>query len=186
MTGNQNSVTLYNINTTEEGNGIIFDGKSSYAQLNLQQELTFPMTIDLKLSCLENKVTIIYIEPSSKIALAIGNNNYFTCTIGESTNTFQIPDDFFNGNVKHIVLIYNSLTNIQAYVNGTELTKNSTESSLTSLVDTISYFGRREKGDYFKGILYEFNIYRKALNENEINEQYNYTIKIIRNKLILK
>ena len=64
------------------------------------------------------------------------------------------------------------MTDFEFYINGQKLDKNTSTDAWATDVGTISYLGRRQRGDYFKGIMYEFRIYNTILSENEIMENY--------------
>ena len=171
MSNNENDAVFTNAKYNEGRNGVIFDGTSTYAQLSLKQNLTFPMTIETTIACTEAQTSLIYLEPISQTALGMWED-YFIVTIYEKTLTIPIPLDFFNGEIKHIVITYNSLTDFEFYINGQKLDKNTSIDAWATDVGTISYLGRRQRGDYFKGIMYEFRIYNTILSENEIMENY--------------
>ena len=181
MTGNNNDAVLTDIYATDEDDGIIFNGISSYAQLNLQEELTFPMTVEMTLKCAEELTnSLLYIEPTSKIGFGIWYG-YFVFTINTSAQTVSIPSDFFDGNLKHIVITYSSLTDFEIYINGNKQSKSNSTDTWSAGIGDIPYLGRREQGDYFKGTLYKFRIYKRTISESEILVSYHNDKDFIEN-----
>ena|GEM_PF-3231634 len=164
---NQNDIIFNDAEYNEKRNGIIFNGNSTYAQLNLKQALTFPMTIETTISCTEKKNEVIYLEPESQTALGIWNNN-FLLTILTQAVTIPVPSDFYDGELKHIVITYNSLTDFELYVNGEKINKSTSTDSWNISIGTVPYLGKRNGRDYFKGTMYNFKIYNVILSEDEI------------------
>lgn len=180
-TKNNNNSKLYNICLNDEKNGIVFNGVDSYAKLNLQENLKFPMTIETTIKYTKSTTnSVIYLEPKSGTALGI-YENYFVTTIGCSTNVVPIPLNFFDGELKHIIVVYNTLNDFDIYINGEKLSKGNSTDTYSSGVGSTPYLGRREKGNYFNGTIYNFRIYKKRLEENEIVNSYNNDMDFLKN-----
>ena len=172
LSGNDNNATCSNIYYTDDKKGIVFNGSSSYAIMNLKSAITFPCTIEMDIKTTTKTTnSLIYLEPTSKTAFGIYGSN-FNLTISTASNLISVPSDFYDGNLKHIVIVYKSLTDFELYINGIKLTKSSSTDAWTAGIGSISYLGRRGQGNYFDGELYEFNIYNKILTESEIKEEY--------------
>ncbi len=172
MTNNNNNAKGSNLHYNDKIDGIIFDGSSGYAQIDLQQNLTLPLTLEFVLTAsnVGDVMQILFANPT----IAFGFIDEWHLLVADSsnnnTNHLELPSDFYDGNKKHIVVTYNSSTDYKVYVNNVELTKSTSTSYW--ILPTASYLGRRHNGTYFKGTIHEFNIYKKELNENEIKMQY--------------
>lgn len=99
--------------------------------------------------------------------------SYFILTADPYSQVIPIPADFYDGNVKHLVITYNSIENFEFYINGIKQEKSTTRNYFTSDGDGTFYIGGRARGNFFKGTLYNFRIYSKILSQNEIMESYN-------------
>ena len=170
---NKNQLIFTKATYNEEENGVIFDGNNSYAQLNLKQKLTFPITIEAMIKCTENTNQLLFIDPESKTAIGIVNTGHFCLSAVTRTSTVPIPSDFFNGELKHIVVTYKSLTDFDFYLNGEKIEKNTSDDGWGLSGETVAYLGKRNIGTYFKGTIYKFSIYNEELSENEIIKKYN-------------
>ena len=168
-TNNQENMNIINGESNEKKNGCIFNGESTYAQMDLK-ELTFPMTIEMNIRCYQKKNEILYIDQKSKTAIYVGD--YFTCTVNDLSETYKVPKDFFDGNLKNIVITYNTITDFNIYVNGNKLEKYGKKSSLTVNLPSTSQIGARLENDYFNGVFYDFTIYKGILNDSDILKNY--------------
>ena len=177
-----NETVVYNTNLNEEKNGIIFDGNTTYIQNNLNENLVFPITIETTILPQKSNVAnqIIFMEPKSKVGIQIDSENFFT-TVNYNTKGFNIPSDFYDGTNKHIIVTYESLDKIKMYINGQELTKSGTSNSNNTNTGNICYLGRRAGGNYFKGIMYNFIVYNKIFQNNDIINMYQKNLSYIQN-----
>ena len=164
---NNNNATLYNINLNKNKKGLEFNGNNSYGEINLNQKLTFPITIETTISCSEKTNGLIFLDPESTVGVGLWND-HFCLTAKNRTNTVSIPSDFFNGELKHIVVTYTSSTDFEFYLNGNKVAKNTSTDGWGLSGETTVYLGRRKSGTYFKGTIYKFSIYNKELSKNEI------------------
>lgn len=172
-TNKNNNAICNDILVTNDKLGMIFNGTTSYVTMKLKDEIKFPCTyeVDLKTTVKSNN-EIIFIEPKSNTALGIWND-YFIMTANEYSNIAIIPTDFYDGNLKHIIIEYKSLIDFDVYINGVKITKNESRDGFTSGIGDIPYLGRRESGSYFNGTIYSFDIYNRILSEQEIENNYN-------------
>ena len=177
LNGNKSYLVLYNENYDENNKGIQFNGKSTYGVINLEEELTFPLTIEATIKSSVSQDMILYIDPKSKTAISVGKN-YITCTVNKDSETYKTPSDFYDGNLKNIVVTYKTLTECTVYINGEEIEKYGKKSSLTTAIPANMYLGSRNKKGYFEGILYNFTIYKKDLDEKEIVDNYKEKIEL--------
>lgn len=68
-TGNNNNASMSSIDSNDEKNGIIFNGVSNIAKINLNKKLTFPVTMEMMVKTSnENRTEIYYMEPNLGIA----------------------------------------------------------------------------------------------------------------------
>ena len=171
LTQNNNYANCNNVIYNNEKKGIVFNGESSYADLDIQQELTFPLTYEFAIkTSAQNKNSVIFVEPNTQTAFGMWDD-YFMCTLIKYTQTVSIPDDFYDGTLKYIVLKYNTLTDFELYINGQKLSRNNSNDAWQGSIDSAR-IGCRDNRNYFNGILYEFNIYKGALTENQITKNY--------------
>ena len=170
--GNNNETIVYNTNLNEEKNGIVFDGNTTYIQTNLKEDLAFPITIETTILPQKNNVAnqILFMEPKLKVGIQIYDKN-FLATVNYNTKGFNIPSDFYDGTNKHIIVTYESLDKIKMYINGQELTRSGTSDSNNANTGNICYLGRRAGGNYFNGVMYDFKIYNKILDEDKIKNE---------------
>ena len=173
LSGNSNNATLNNTKLNDDKNGIIFSSNNkSYAQIDLNSEVTFPCTYEFDMSTTIKTKSIVFIEPMSKTTFGIWND-YFILTVGEYSNTISMPTDFFDGAKKHIIIEYKSLTDFEVYINGIKMNKNTSTNCFDEGIGNNLYFGRREQGNYFDGTIYSFKIYNRLFNEDEVTETDN-------------
>ena len=103
---------------------------------------------------------------------------------GPSSNIYMTPDDFFDGNIKYISIIYDTAsTDHQLYINGNKIDKSS-ETGYWNLTSNVGTFGRRYYKGYnspYTGFLYNFRVYSKVLSEEEIKSDYNETKNVLEN-----
>ena len=174
-TGNNNNANVNSIDANDEKNGIIFDGESNFAKVDLKQELVFPITVEMMIqtSTKSSQTELFYIEPNLGISFGTWNGNYFICTVNTARQVIPIPSDFYDGGLKHIVVKYNSLDDFEVYINGEKQEKTTGTDYFNSDGDGTFYIGKRARGNFFKGTLYDFRIYNKILSENEMMVSYN-------------
>ena len=103
--------------------------------------------------------------------------SYFIFTANTSRQVIPIPTDFYDGNVKHLVITYNSLDDFEFYINGIKQEKSTTTDYFSSDGNGTFYIGRRARGNFVKGDFYEFNIYNNILDEDRILSNYHKSIK---------
>ena len=178
ISNNGSDATFYSAKYNENGNGIVFDGISTYAQLDLKQNLTFPTTVEVTLQYTGTTTnSVIFLEPKSQIGIGV-YSNYFVTTINKTTNVIPIQSSLFDGKTKHIVITYNNLTDSEFYLNGNKMIKStSVYDAWDHEIGNTSVIGKRGGGNYFKGIIYNFKIYNRILDENEINDKYKKEIE---------
>ena len=175
-TKNGNDIIGHNLLQGINETGIIFNGKDTYGTIELQQNLNKPLTVELYLKC-ENTGgnQAIFIEPKSKTCLVILEDEFYV-TVDDYSYATSVPSDFYDGNVKHIVISFAEIdnkNNYEMYINGQKLDKTKNSDYINPDGDNTFYIGKRNRGQYFKGILYEFNIYDGLLSESQIENNYN-------------
>lgn len=177
MNKKSTNIQLFNYEFDENKKGIQFNGKSTYGVINLEEELMFPLTIEATIKSSVSQDMILYIDPKSKTAISVGKD-YITCTVDKESETYKTPSDFYDGNLKNITVTYKSLTECAVYINGKKTEKYGKKSSLTIYIPSNMYLGSRNKNGYFEGILYNFTIYKKDLDEKEIVDNYKEKIEL--------
>lgn len=175
LSGNQKNIIINDGESNEEKNGCIFNGTSTFAEVDLEN-IIFPMTVEMTIQSTQKNGTVLYIDPKSKTAISIGS--YFTCTVNDEAETYKTPEDFFDGTLKNIIITYNSLTDFNVFVNGVKLEKYGSKSSLTVNIPPVAYIGSRSGKDYFDGTVYDFTIYKGILEEKCIINKYNEKLKL--------
>ena len=174
MSGNNVYAELYDTEINQEENGIKFNGTSSYAKINLKQNLEFPVTVELAITAEDANAwkQVIFSEPNLGIGM-LKYESYFYMTINYNTYGFKIPSDFFDGTIKYITITYESLDKIKMYINGEEITEKTTQIvNSSSEPENNIYLGKRSTGNYFKGTFHEFSIYNSIFDQNTIIERY--------------
>ncbi len=174
MSGNNVYAELYDTEINQEENGIKFNGTSSYAKINLKQNLEFPVTVELAITAEDANTSkqVIFSEPNLKIGM-LKYESYFYMTINYNTYGFKIPSDFFDGTIKYITITYESLDKIKMYINGEEITEKTTQYvNSSSEPENNIYLGKRSTGNHFKGTFHEFSIYNSIFDQNTIIERY--------------
>lgn len=177
---NGNDIIGYNLIQSNNETGIVFDGEDTYGTIELQQDLNMPMTVEMYLKCEnKNENQAIFIEPKSKTCFVIIDDK-FCVTVWNDSYMLPVPTDFYDGNVKHIVIAFERIdetdsviSSYEMYINGQKLEKTDDAEYINHDSDNTFYIGRRNRGQYFKGILYEFNIYDGLLSESQIENNYN-------------
>lgn len=172
-TGKGNNATLYNTSIINDGKELYFNGSDSYATVLFTRQLQFPLTMEIKMRMSESKDGIVFIEPNTKIAFGTYSSYFCLSSCDYSTNTVTVPNDFYNGELKHIFVVYRTLHDFDMYVDGTLLNKNNFTDQWNYSGSTI-YLGKRSSGTNFKGSLSEFNIYEKTLSLDEMNQLIQY------------
>ena len=166
LTENTNNATLYNTNFDSNNEALVFNGSSSYAKLDLKSALSFPLTVEMDISTTSTKSEqIYYIDTNSKIALGYFDGIFICTTNTNYLKTYKVPSDFVDGNIKHIVVKYNTLNDYEVIVNGQVCEVLSYTNYWSS--SSGSYIGKRSNGSYFNGNLYSFRIYNRILEETE-------------------
>lgn len=126
----------------------------------------------MNISMTRNNTQAIFALPPLEIACGIGSDGILQCS-GKVGIGARIPDDFYNGERKHLIITYNSATDFEVYIDGEKAEKVSDTYwwTLGSLSNS-SYLGKRELSGYnpfhFSGVIYEFNIYEGLVSEAEI------------------
>ncbi|WP_320814630.1 LamG-like jellyroll fold domain-containing protein [Flavobacterium sp.] len=110
---------------------------------------------------------------SNGYAVNFGNGNYNF--ISSTRNTFVANQSISTANWQHVVVVVNSVNNMQIYVDCNNLSGNFSGSA-TGLVysNEPGVIGRHDRvlsqpEDYFKGSLDEFKYWNRALTNAEIN-----------------
>jgi uncharacterized protein YnzC (UPF0291/DUF896 family) len=173
LTGNENDTnTLNRIGYLESRKGMIFNGINSYAVIDMKKDFSYPVSVEIVLSTKSHKNELIYTNPDKYIAIGI-YENYFNVSAIYYSTTYKVPSDFYDGNLKHLVVAYNeSATDFEIYLNGKKLTDTVGTDRWYQGIGSVSYIGRREYGNYFKGTIYELNLYDKVLSADEIQNNY--------------
>lgn len=188
ITGNNNNANVNSIDSNDEKNGIIFDGESNFAKVDLKQELVFPITVEMMIqtSIDSSQTEVFYIEPNLGISFGSWGGNYFICTANNARQVIPIPSDFYDGGLKHIAVTYNSINEFEVYINGEKQGQSTSEDYFNSDGDGTFYIGKRARGNFFKGIMYNFRIYNRVLSENEVKLNYDKDKKFLENGEVIQ
>ena len=103
------------------------------------------ITVEMYLKCEDkNQNQAIFIEPKSKTCLVIVGDE-FCVTVKDDSYMTPVPSDFYDGNVKHIVIVYEQISDkciYEIYINGQKMAKK------IAFREEIDYF-RHEFKDYY-------------------------------------
>lgn len=176
LTGNSVNAILQDAEYNEDRTGIVFNGTSTYSQIDSSKlNITFPTTITIAAKWEENtsQDDIIFIDNNSKIGIGTWLSQYMILEIkGAPVLYYDLPLDFYTKEINYITVVYSSIEDYQLYINGTKIEGKLTTGNGWNKNDTGTYLGRRNTEGYFKGILYQFKIYDKLFSEEEIIENY--------------
>ena len=163
---NNNNALVSNV--TRSGDGASFNGSSNYIQIPTDLGVTLPATYTVRFKTASTSNQILYGDYTTKAALGLYNsNNQLIVILGNNaTNMFDTGGLTLN-TFYTVTVVYNSLTDITVYLNGTELTKSSSSNNW-SWSDTNSYIGKRAAGTYFSGTISNFVVHNKAVSSSEI------------------
>ncbi|MBR3153247.1 MAG: hypothetical protein IKF52_06635 [Clostridia bacterium] len=171
LSGHGNNANLYNVGMTNDKSEIVFDGSSSYGEVNLSSNLSFPLSVEIDVKANTSGNGIIYFDPVSKIALGTYGGQ-FLCS-GVNSGGYNIPSDFYDGNLKHIVLTYSSATNFSLFVNGSQISKASNDGYWSDGGTQIFTIGKRANGYNWNGKISKFRIYGRLLDSSELTSVSN-------------
>ena len=162
--GNNSLISGLTYNT----DGLLFDGSDDYVQIPTDLGVTLPATYTVRFKTTSTSNQIIFGDYTTKAALGLFNSNSSLIVVlgNEATNIFDTGGLSLN-TFYTITLVYNSLTDITAYLNGVELTKSSSTNNW-SWDDTNSYIGKRSSGTYFVGTISNFIVHDKAVTASEV------------------
>lgn len=164
ISGNQKNATIYG--ATFNSDGLSFDGVDDYVLLPSNIGATFPATYSIKFKLGSTGNQILFGDYSTQAAFGIYNGNFIVSMI---TNTNTFPASGLSTNTTYTVdIVYNSLTSITFYFNGTALTANSAVNQW-SWPDTNSYMGKRSSGMQFNGNIERFMVYDSALTADQVS-----------------
>ena len=163
---NNNNALVSNV--TRSGDGASFNGSSNYIQIPTDLGVTLPATYTVRFKTASTGDQILYGDYTTKAALGLYNNNNQLIVIlgNNATNVFDTGGLTLN-TFYTVTVVYNSLTDITVYLNGTALTKSSSSNNW-SWSDTNSYIGKRAAGTYFSGTISNFVVHNKAVSSSEI------------------
>ncbi|MGN1324434.1 MAG: hypothetical protein ACI4VR_04475, partial [Bacilli bacterium] len=158
---------------TSSTDGLTFDGSDDYVQIPTDLGVTLPATYTVRFKTTSTANQIIFGDYTTKAALGLYSSNSSLIVILGSTATNIFNTGGLSLNTFYTVtLVYNSLTDVKAYLNGTELTK-STSTNNWSWGDTNSYIGKRSDGTYFAGTISNFIVHNKAVTTSEVTSLAN-------------
>ena len=172
MSGNNNNAQMTNVVLSKNKDYIEFNG-TSYGTVQMNQLISSDseVTLELILSTTSKSNSVIYIDPYSKIAFGIYGNS-FIITTSINSKKFNIPSDFFNGEKKHIILLYDKTkTDNELYINNKKISPETSNDNWTASDKNI-YIGRRNT-DYFVGKIYGLRVYNKKMTNDELGLLFN-------------
>ena len=153
--------------------GLTFDGSDDYVQIPTNLGVTLPATYTVRFKTTSTANQVIFGDYTTKAALGLYSSNSSLIVILGSTATNIFNTGGLSLNTFYTVtLVYNSLTDVKAYLNGVELTK-STSTNNWSWGDTNSYIGKRSAGTYFAGTISNFIVHNKAVTTSEVTSLAN-------------
>lgn len=175
LSGNSNNGTLQNFILTDYDNGLKFDGVDDYISFNLDLSNTFSIFMTLENM---NGTGIEYVLSGINNYIYIRKNNYkiefsILNNLGkqELFSVDNIPSEDFIKPM-YIGYIFDSPNKkVRFYYNG-ELLKSFDMTENISDTTNISILGRWNGGYYFKGKLYNFQVYNDLINDEEIMKNY--------------
>jgi len=155
---------------TYTSDGLSFDGTDDYITLPDNLGVTFPATYSVTFKSNSTDNQIIFGDYDTKAGLGLySSNSKLIVIIGDGSvrsvvfNTGGITLNTFYT----LDIVYNSLTDVDAYLNGTQLSENAENNYWTWLED-VSYMGKRPAGTYFNGVIESFIVYDEALTSADI------------------
>ena len=163
--GNDNNSLIKGL--TYNIDGLVFDGNDDYVQIPTDLGVTLPATYTVRFKTTSTSNQVIFGDYTTKAALGLYNSNKSLIVVlgNEATNIFDTGGLSLN-TFYTITLVYNSLTDVTAYLNGVKLTKSSSTNNW-SWNDTNSYIGKRSSGTYFAGTISNFIVHDKAVTASE-------------------
>lgn len=173
-TNNKYNFSLNDVTYNSTKNGLVFNGSSSYGILKDDSlELNFPTTITIIAKCNKYGNNLLFTNKKSQIGIGLWESKYILLrNANSSVPYYNIEKNFdFNG-INYITTVYQKDSGDSTlYLNGNKI-ETLTNSSGWNNNENGTYIGRRNSGSYFDGTLYKIKIYKKALSENEILEEY--------------
>jgi len=172
MSGNSKNGTISGATYTSEG--LSFDGTDDYISLPSKIGATLPATYSITFKTNSTSNQILFGDYSTSAGVGLFSNNTKLIVSLHATNTTYT---FATGGIDigtyyTIDIVYNSLSSISVYLNGTKLTQNE-DTNYWTWPDTNSYIGKRSSGTNFNGTIKNFAVYDDVLTESEI--KYNLT-----------
>ena len=177
QTGNGNNVTCYNMFYDRFNKRFDFDGYSTYGEIDFQNNVNFPLTIDCTLRSYSHYRGIIYFDRSTATCLSFFDNEINVAT-GVDVQTIVLPSDFSNGTIHNIVISYTTLSDFKVYVDGVEqeLSNNYDGWNSNSYGELL---GKRNYGGdeyFYNGTLYELTVYNGAVTSEQAATLYNNSV----------
>ena len=170
---NNHTVLTYNKNWNETNGSFDINGQESYYAYipGGVTDVLDEESVEVEVSATTvNSSNIIY-NGSNKEKVLIGiYNGYFIVSNNYTYyNTFNVPDDFYDGEKKNLILTYNN-GNYELYYNKVKLEKN-TAVDRWCRNDANTYIGRLQSStsDNFNGSIYKVKVYNRELSEAEIS-----------------
>ena len=174
LSNNGNDGKIYE--ATQSTNGLTLSNSTSqYVSFSSNIDLTFPVTYSVTFSTSSTSDQIIFGDYKTKAGLGLINSGaQLVVNLNSENATYTINTGGISLNTFYTIdLVYNSISNMDVYLNGTKLSKTASTNYWT-WTDTNSYIGKRANGvSCFNGTIKRFMIYNDALTESEIN--YNLT-----------
>lgn len=176
-----NNVTLINgpIFTSANSGGIIYDGTNDYSAAGTSE--TFNITGNLTV-CAWVRPTGSF-STQGNIVSKNGNAGYRmrfqsngTFWIYANGNTITSPLSYSLNNWYHTTAAFTS-SGLRMYINGNLLNSNSTPFNPSYSIPSNFYIGavNATGGELFRGTVSMVNLYNRALNINEVRQNYNST-----------
>ena len=174
-----------------DSNGInISSDSSTYIELPNNIGVAFPATYSVTFSTNSTENQVIFGDYNTQASLGLYNSNKeFIVVLGSSgysSQTYKFNTGGISINTTYTVdLVYHSLTNVDVYLNGNQLSKN-TSTDYWAWDSKKSYIGKRPSGtSNFNGVIKKFIVYNDELTLSEINHNYNVNSSEICNNGII-
>ena len=189
MSGNNRDGTVIGTPTWEEDK-LIFDGVDDYIdtgiiQNDLGQSITIQTIVNFQEIANYRGIYGYHVTPTSGyegiMAQCNGDKIQFVMYTGSSTGTAEIEIDkniLYNKNVQ-ITVVMEGKKGIKLYLNGKLYGEMSTTESLNLYTNMNFVIAKSFNDDnrYFKGTMSNFRVYKKALTDSEIQQNYKADIQ---------
>lgn len=177
--GFKNNGTISNLNlsldTSRYSYSSKFNGTSSVISTNsLTTESFKSVSFWLKVSTLPTDNRVVFADYGSKHAFGFNSGGFIVGTASCSV----FPKTLFTANEWHnVVLVYG--TEIKMYIDGTSVTKSSTNNSWTHNTNVFQIGCRSYSTPaYINGLLSDFRVYATELTEYDVKELYSVKASI--------